>query len=164
MSVNDIQALEIQAKTPPNNFGVHMRALMNAWVKGTEELTAAHGITHMEYSVLRVFLDQEEWTAKQLTVELGATAARISLMVAKLVDMRLLWRRRPRNDRRTVILAMTEEGNKLTIKLDRLVQSYQATLFRDVREEEMEVFLSVVRKMMVSHATLLRSHPSTRET
>lgn len=162
MSMHDIQERKMRTKSLPDNFGVHMRALMNAWAKGTEQLTAVYGLTHMEYSMLRLFLDKEEWTAKQLIVELRVTAARISLMTAKLVDMGLLWRRRPRNDRRTVILAMTEQGNALTLKLEQLVQRYQATLFADVREEEQEVFLSVVRKITASHTALHKPRPSNR--
>ena len=80
--------------------------------------------------------------------------SRISVVVTKMVGRGLMRRRRLRNDRRIVMLSLTEEGKALTLKLQRRVQAYDARLSEGVSEEEMAVFASVTSKVMTNYTAL----------
>ena len=64
-----------------------------------------------------MFLTDLEWTATELAQMLSADASSISRVVSKLVERGLLSRRRPREDRRKVLLKLTEEGVALGLEL-----------------------------------------------
>ena len=87
-------------------------------------------------------------------------AARISRVVTKMVNRGLMRRRRLRNDRRIVMLTLTEEGKNLTLKLHQRVQAYVAMLFEGISEEEMAVFASVTLKVMANYSALEESNLS----
>ena len=50
----------------------------------------------------------------------------------QLVDMGLISRRRLRDDRRVVMLSLTEEGSALTLKLHQKVQEYDSRLVEGI--------------------------------
>ena len=74
------------------------------------ELAASYGLIPLDFALLRLFLEREEWTATQLAEALPVNVSRVSRVVTKMVGMGLMRRRRRRNDRRVVMLALTEEG------------------------------------------------------
>ena len=131
-----------------------MAVLVNAVAKGMAELVAPHDLIPLEFALLRVFLGEEERTTTQLAQILPVKMSRISVVVTKMVGRGLMRRRRLRNDRRIVMLALTEEGKALTSELDRRVQAYDARLSEGVSEEEMAVFASVTSKVMANHTAL----------
>lgn len=68
--------------------------------------------------------------------------------------MGLVLRRRLLNDRRVVILTLTEKGLKLTQDLHRRVQAFDSGLCEGVCEGEMVVFASVCRTVMANYSAL----------
>ena len=82
--------------------------------------------------------------------------SRASRVVAKLVDMGMTRRQRPRSDRRVVLLTLTEEGKALTLDLYRRIEAYEATLLRGVSDEEMSSLVSSTSKIMANYAQLMR--------
>ena len=142
---------------PSIDLGVRVRGLVNTVAKGMEAEVAPHGLTSLQFALLRVFLQEEEWTATQLAQVLPVHVSRISRVVTKLVDMGLMRRRRPRNDRRVVILTLTEEGKALTSELDQRVRAFDARLAEDISEEEMATFASVTSTVIANHSALKRT-------
>ena len=139
---------------PSNELGPCVAVLVNAVAKGMAELVAPHDLIPLEFALLRVFLGEEERTATQLARILPVKMSRISVVVTKMVGRGLMRRRRLSNDRRVVMLSLTEEGKALTLKLHRRVQAYDARLSEGVSEEEMAVFASVTSKVMTNHTAL----------
>ena len=146
-----------QAWTPSNGLGTCVAGLVNAVAKGMAELVAPHDLIPLEFALLRVLLEKEECTTTQLAQVLPVKAPRISHVVTKLVDRGLMSRRRLRNDRRVVMLTLTEEGKALTLELHRRVEAYDAKLIKSVSEEEMTAFASTTSKIMANHAVLAQS-------
>ena len=145
------------AADPSIDLGACVRGLLNTVAKGMEAEVAPHGLTSLQFALLRVFLQEEEWTATQLAQVLPVHVSRISRVVTKLVDMGLMRRRRPRNDRRVVILTLTDEGKALTSELDRRVRAFDARLAEDISEEEMATFASVTSTVIANHSALKRT-------
>ena len=138
----------------PADLGSCVAGLVNALAKGTVDLMAPHGLIPMEFALLRLFLGNEQWTVTQLAQTLPVKAPRISVVVSKLVDMGLVSRRRPSNDRRVVFLTLTGKGRALTFDIQRTVHDYEAVISEGVSEEEMAVFASVTARILGNYAAL----------
>ena len=140
----------------PTDLSSCVAGLVNALAKVTVDLVRPHGLIPSEFALLRLFLGNEQWTATQLAQALPVRTSRISRVVAKLVDMGLMSRRRPSSDRRAVFLTLTGKGRALTLDVQRSVRSYEAVLSEGVTEEEMAVFVSVTSRVMGNYAALRR--------
>ncbi len=139
---------------PPLVLGEYVAGRVNAVAKSLAELAASYGLIPLDFAMLRLFLEREEWTTTQLAEALPVNVSRVSRVVTKMVGMGLMRRRRRRSDRRVVMLALTEEGKALTLELHRSVQTYDAKLSEGVSEEELAVFASVLSKVMANYTAL----------
>ena len=117
-------------------------------------MAASHGLIPLDFALLRLFLDREEWTTTKLAEALPVNVSRVSRVVTKMVGMSLLRRRRSSSDRRVVMLALTEAGKALTLELHRGIQAYDARLSEGISEEELAVFASVLSKVMTNYTAL----------
>ena len=119
---------------------------------------APYYITSLEYGVLRDCMIKGECTATELAATLPVDASRISRIVNTLVERGLLIRRRLRDDRRVVMLRLSDEGRELTSTLNQRMQAYNARLMENVAEEELSVFASVARKILANHTDMAAAH------
>ena len=150
-------SFETRARTSASDLGTCVTWLVNAVARGMAQIVAVHGLTHIDFALLRLFLEVEEWTTTQMAQALPLAPSTISRTVTKLVDKGLVQRRRLLSDRRVVILTLTDEGMALTRDLHRRVQAFDARLCEGVSEEEMAVFASVTSSVMSNYAALAQS-------
>ena len=136
------------------DLGSCVSRLVNVLAKGTEEIVEPHGLTPMDYALLRLFLNGEQWNATQIAERLPVKVSRISRLVDKLVNMRLMRRRRHRSDRRVMLLTLTDEGKSLTLELFRRIEAYEASLQQDVIDGEKSALVSLTSKIMANYAQL----------
>ena len=134
--------------TAPTDLGTSVSGLVNAVARGMAQIVAPHGLTHIDFALLRLFLGVEEWTNTQLVQAMPLAPSSISRTVTKLVEKGLLRRRRLRSDRRVVVLTLTEAGRALTRDLHGRVQAYDASLCEGVSDEQMETFVTVASRVM----------------
>ena len=137
------------------DLGSCVTRLVNVLAKGTEALVEPHGLTPMDYALLRLFLRKKKWTATHMAEVLPVKTSRVSRLVAKLADMGLMQRRRPRNDRRVVFLSLTDDGKALTLELHRRIEAYEATLQQGVSDNERSALVSSASKIMANYARLM---------
>ena len=142
-----------------STIGESVSALVTAVYRGIAEQVNPHNLNPLDFAVLRSFLRQEEWTTTALANILPVTASRISRVVTKLVDMGLISRRRLRDDRRVVMLSLTEEGSELTLKLHQRVQEYDSRLVEGISEEQLAEFADVAAKIIANYAAMERRSP-----
>ena len=110
-------SFETRGWTPPTDLGTCVTGLVNAVARGMARIVAAHGLTHIDFALLRLFLGAEEWTATQLAEMLPLAPSGISRSVSKLVDKGPDPEATPPQRRRVVILTLTDEGLALTQEL-----------------------------------------------
>ena len=91
-----------RGQTAPTDLGTCVTGLVNAVARGMAQIVSAHGLTHIDFALLRLFLGVEEWTNTQLAQALPIAPSSISRTVTKLVDKGLIQRRRLLSDRRVV--------------------------------------------------------------
>ena len=139
---------------PSTGLGEYVAGQVTAVARSMAELAESNGLMPLDFALLRLFLEREEWTTTQMAEALPVNVSRVSRVVTKMAGMGLMRRRRRRSDRRVLMLALTEEGKALTLKLHRRVQAYDARLCEGVGEEEMAVFASVTSKVMANYTAL----------
>ena len=147
---------------PPTDLGSCVAGLVNTLAKGAAGVVTLHGLLPLDFTLLRLFLEKEQWAITQLAQVLPVNAPLISSIVTKLVDMGLVGRRRTSSDRRAVFLTLTDEGKTLTLDLQRLMCSFEAALSEGVWKEEMAAFESVTAKVMANYTALDRQSRSSR--
>ena len=117
-----------RGRKDPADLGTCVTGLVNVVARGMAQIVSPHGLTHIDFALLRLFLGAEEWTNTQMALALPLAPSSISRTVTKLVDNGLVQRRRLLSDRRVVVLTLSQEGMTLTQDLHRRVQAYEADL------------------------------------
>ena len=148
-------SVDTRDRKDPTDLGTCVTGLVNAVARGMAQIVSAHGLTHIDFALIRLFLGVEEWTTTQMAQALPLAPSSISRTVTKLVDKGLVQRRRLLSDRRVVILTLTQEGMALTQDLHRRVQAFEAKLCGSVSDDEMRVFTSVTSTIMANYAAQL---------
>lgn len=139
---------------PLHSLGQYGAALANTvsnFMRG--ELTP-HGLNNLDFTLIRLFLTDQEWTVSELAEILPMDDPAVSRVVSKLVDKGILERRRSRDDRRIVLLKLTKAGVALGLELHDKLHSYEAKLVEGVPKEEVEALRSTVKKVLHNHSVL----------
>ncbi len=137
---------------PADYLGYHTSVLVNVVAKGLAEALEPFKVTPIEFAVLHWCSGGQAVTVTSLARVSLMDVARMSRVVSGLVDRGLLQRRRRQSDRRTVQLALTEEGRALLPELDRCVQGYYSVLLEGVSDEEKRGFAATTRKIVTNSA------------
>ena len=143
-----------RAETPLHSIGQHAKALVNSVTRAVDREAAARNLTPTEFAAIRLFLVDLEWTATELAQMLSVDASAMSRAVGKLVDTGVLRRRRPRNDRRIVLLKLTEDGVALGLELHERAHSYEENLTKGISAENLEICLATIKDIVANHAAL----------
>ena len=106
------------------------------------------GLNSEEFAVLELFWEQSEWNATQLASRMQVDASRMSRLVTKMVDRRLLRRRRAKTDRRVVHLTLGQEGSRLIDELTERFETIDAELLKGVSSQELTSFLATVHTVV----------------
>ena len=142
-----------RVETPLHSIEQHAKALVSSVNRGVDNEAAAYNLTPAEFAAIRLFLVDLEWTATELTPMLSVDASTMNRVVNKLVDRGVLRRRRPREDRRLVLLKLTEEGVSLGLELHEKAHSYEERLTRGISPEDLETCLATIRRIVANHAS-----------
>ena len=143
----DYQAQRTGMETPAIDLGEHVTDLGLAVTRGISDILAPYGLFPVDFSLLRACLRMGECTATQLGEVVPTDPSRISRVVTKLVDLGLLRRRRLPDDRRMVMLTLTDEGNELTSQLCGRTQAYYAALMEGIAAEDLRTFASTTARI-----------------
>ena len=143
-----------QTDTPAVDLEALVMGLVNALTKGTADETTPYNLTPLEFTLLRICLEKGECTATELAGYLPVDASRISRLVTGLVDNGLLLRRRLTEDRRVVMLRLSDEGSELVSTIHRHIQAHNDNLTEGISGEEMSAFASVASRILANHENL----------
>lgn len=144
-----------QAEGQPTDMRGSAADLLNALYKTTSEEAARYDLTVTQFNLLRACLEGgEECTATELAQVLPMDTSRISRIVTILVDRGLLQRRRQTDDRRIVMLTLSEEGRELTSRVIRNLNLYDSMLTEGIDDNEMRVFVSVASRVVSNYTAM----------
>ena len=119
--------------------------------RGIAQEMAPHGLLPMEVHLLMICREMGECSATQLVQLLPVDAARVSRLVNTLVEKGLMRRRRLRNDRRVVMLRLSEAGEALTPEITQRLGGLYARLTDGLSEQEVAAFSGAVLKIIANY-------------
>ena len=144
----------LRAGTPLQSIGQYAKALVNSVTKEVDSEASACNLTPTEFAVIRLFLIEPEWTVTDLAQTLSVNISVMSRALSRLVEKGLLQRRRLCDDRRVVLLRLTEDGDSMALAFHERERSLEERLTRGIGAEEMENCLTTIRKIVANHAAL----------
>ena len=106
-----------------------------------------HGIPFGQKAVLFTIASRTKTNIKEISNVLQITSGAATQHVETLVREGMVSRKTDENDRRTVVVTLTSEGQNLFEKLQKERLEKVSDFFTDVSDEELEVFIEVIRKV-----------------
>ncbi len=139
------------------DLGRFVANLAQAVDRGIARETASYELLPLDVHLLLICQEMGECTATQLAGLLPVDAARISRLVNGLVDRGLLLRRRPRSDRRVVMLRLSPEGEELSVEVARQMREFYAGLTEGLGEPELRAFAAAAMRIIANYETMANS-------
>ena len=136
---------------PQSDMGSLVPDLAYAVDRGITLLVAPYDLTPIDVRLLTICRRMDECTATQLARLLPVDAGRISRLVNTLVERDLLSRRRPRDDRRVVMLSLTPEGEEVVGEIDRSLREYFDRLTNGLSEQEVSAFAAAAQRIVANY-------------
>ena len=130
---------------------VQIAGLLASVERGMEKVLGPYDLVSIEFKLLKFCLEQDECTATQLAEVLPTDPARISRLVNGLVERGLVARRRLPNDRRIVMLSLTEAGKDRIQESDESVQMFFESLVEGISDTDLGSFRSVICAMTANY-------------
>ncbi len=137
MATAELRAEMIDAMAKVNR---RLRAVFDARVK-------EHGLTLARARTLLALNEQEGLYQKELAEALEIENATMVRLLDGLERQSFIERRTVQGDRRAKRVVMTEEGKELADEVEKLADHVREDLLDGVTDEELNVALSVLRKM-----------------
>lgn len=138
------------------DLGGWVEGLAQAVIAGIDRQTSAHGLTAVEFTVMRAFAERPECTLHQLGQALPIEAEQLGALVQNLVERGLLRNVSRGTENRLPTLALTQLGRERVWRLHMSVQTEGSRLLAGVSPEEMETLAAVVSRIVANHAALDR--------
>ena len=131
-----------------SDLGRFVSTLAQAVDRGISRQMAQHSLLPMAVHLLVVCRDKGECTATELAALLPVESARISQLVNSLVERGLIIRRRAPNDRRVVMLRLSEEGEELTSEVSQRMGDLYTGVTQGITERELQAFTATAFRMI----------------
>ncbi len=132
---------------------VFMKRLSHSFHDNVE---AAHRFTHAQFRVLALTAHREHWRMSDLAHHMALSPGSLTLMMDRLIDDGLISRGRSQEDRRVVIVQITEKGRQMLEErrhgLHEVAASYIAKLPAAERDELIQA-LGTVAKFLERHVS-----------
>ena len=139
------------------DLGRFVASLAQAVERGITREMSSHELLPLDVHLLLICREMGECTATQLVGLLPVDAARISRLVNGLVDRGLMLRRRPRSDRRVVILRLSPEGEELTSEVSWRMEGLYAGLTQGLSEGELRAFAAAAMRIIANYEAIAGS-------
>ena len=129
-----------------------LRRIIRATEFGSKRLAQNTGLTNSQLIVLRL-LGQGEETPGAISAQIGLTQATVTALVDKLEQRDLVARRRGKDDRRHVWIALTTSGRELLGGMPSNPQTLFQKAFEDLADWEQAMMVATLERI----ATMLNA-------
>ncbi|WP_165252127.1 MarR family winged helix-turn-helix transcriptional regulator [Paludisphaera soli] len=134
-----------------DHLGYWLRRLSNRVSRGFSERLERRGATVPQWVVLRCLYDVEGASLLALAATVGIDGGATSRLVERLVKKGWVARESDANDRRAVVVRLTDAGRALVPELAREADENDAAFFGVVGEAERRRLLATVKKLLSRH-------------
>ncbi|MFL0497864.1 MarR family winged helix-turn-helix transcriptional regulator [Priestia megaterium] len=105
------------------------------------------GITRFQYHILLLIERSEQVGVTELASEMHVSPSAITPVITRLYELNLVHRYHSKEDRRKVIIEITEKGRKIVKEANQHVQTTIRELFSNYEEEDQQQFLRLCEKL-----------------
>lgn len=136
---------------PPDiqrELGYLIGSLASAMRTGLDRELAPFNVTSAQWAILEACHAGEADTLTSLSRIIPVDSASISRQVDKLVRAGLVRRRRSKQDRRLVMLSLTDAGSELVPDLARRVRANNAKFLAGIAASEQAAMTRTIRRML----------------
>lgn len=109
------------------------------------------GVTTVQAMLLILLGREEGQTSRQLGEQTQLDSATVSGIIDRLEGMQLITRRRSPEDRRAVLIHLTEAGREKALDLDRRFEEAHQAFLSDFTMEEQMLFRSFLKRLQETH-------------
>lgn len=103
-------------------------------------------------AMLLILLGREEGqTSRQLGEQTQLDSATVSGIIDRLVGMKLVTRKRSPEDRRAILLFLTDIGRAKALDLDRRFEEAHQSFLADFSPQEQEIFRGFLKRLQDTH-------------
>ena len=129
-----------------------LRRLTNLMQRARTQEFSNHDFNMMDGKgrLLSILQQKDGLTQRELGEELDIRPSSVGELVRKLEANGLVMRQNNEDDRRVMNVYLTESGRELIENTSSVQTEIQANLFKDISEEDKEVFARVLQKMIIS--------------
>jgi len=103
-----------------------------------------------QFHILEVLQEEGERTMGQLAKRLYITTSAVTNLVTKLLKHNLVNRKHSLDDRRLILIKITEKGNKIAAKVWNQVYGFFNSLLADLNQEEKKFWRKLWKKVYSS--------------
>lgn len=121
-----------------------VHSLMSRQIQAT---MTAHDVTRPQYSVLRLLLEEGPQTANALSTQMGVTPGNLTGVVDRLEAAGLVGRQRDPQDRRCIVLSLTEGGERKARAIIPGIRGRVRDLFAALDQGELGAFGASLKKL-----------------
>ena len=132
-----------------DSFPLRILDLATLVEKAWAETLAPHALTPPEFRVLVIVTERRQCTATEIGALAPVDPSSISRIVHRLVQRRLVTRRRSQADRRIVSLRASAEGQRLIRQLAQPLHDLANRLISEMSEAEFHTFTNATSAMRV---------------
>ncbi len=104
-------------------------------------------ITHDQYYVLRYIYKRGMCTSTELADVFAVNKSAITAMTNRLVEKGMIARGKDEDDRRIIVLSLTEKGEQWLVETERKVYELVETMMTKFSHEEIEQFIQTYEKL-----------------
>lgn len=104
-------------------------------------------ITHDQYYVLRYIYKRGVCTSTELADVFAVNKSAITAMTNRLVEKGMIARGKDEDDRRIIVLSLTEKGEQWLVETERKVYELVETMMTKLSHEEIEQFIQTYEKL-----------------
>jgi DNA-binding MarR family transcriptional regulator len=134
------------------HIGYWLRFVSNHVSFSFRDRIAPLGVTVAEWVALRSLHNRAPCTLGDLAQQMGTDPAASSRLVEKLLKKKLVSRVPSAADRRSVTVALTDDGRKLVAKIAQQADDNDAAFFDQLPDADKAHLLRIMQKLVAVHA------------
>lgn len=108
----------------------------------------ALGLVPMQVRVMKIIHGCSPCTALDIASFIQRDKAQVTRLISGLMDQQLIKKVPNPQDKRSQLLLLTEEGDRIQARLSKLTRQAEQSMIEGIAEEDMQIFFAVAQKML----------------
>ncbi|MFY9178527.1 MAG: MarR family transcriptional regulator [Venatoribacter sp.] len=126
---------------------VALRRIIRATDMHSRQLNKSAGLTSPQLLILQLLRRHGELTSSEIAAHVSLSQATVTTIIDRLESRKLVQRERSQQDRRKVLVFLTEQAEKLLLNAPKPLQEHFVKQFQDLHDWEQSMILSALERV-----------------